>query len=205
MDETHVRVPFQNSIRNAPSSYGWFARLPFRSFLALPFLTTSQDTIPTLRTPWKICCPRLTVILLKVNYVLGPLYNRGSRRDVFFIEIDMQRCKFRRRYSRSSSKESRYIPYIRPSSSVKNNAIKDNPVSSVFFQFELSPPTDIPRDGEASTVVKGVRVGEGVEMRNKIDSRYKFERHNIIPGLDFHFARPATFSAGHFRGNIEEQ
>lgn len=26
------------------------------------------------------------------------------------------------------------------SSSVKNNAIKDNPVSSVFFQFKLSPP-----------------------------------------------------------------
>lgn len=43
---------------------------------SFPFLFFLRTLL--LYEPWKICCPRLTVILLKVNYVLGSLYYRRA-------------------------------------------------------------------------------------------------------------------------------
>lgn len=103
--------------------------------------------------------------------MLGPLYNRGSAfGDVFFIEIDMQAVN-----------STATIPPIlvgspdihNPSAprafpSVKNNPIKDNPVSPVFFQFE--PPPRLP--GDRFRRIVATRGEGGGEERGR-DARIK--------------------------------
>lgn len=68
-NKKHRKHSIHHRIQTIPCKPFSLYFFPYLSFL-------SGYTILTLRMPWKICCPRLTAILSKVNYVLGPFYNR---------------------------------------------------------------------------------------------------------------------------------